>query len=151
MCLSIYIPLACLFPSTQTNPFIKCEKRQGKAWMNIFYLAAFEDKSDWEMSPSRFYLICFHRTSKPKPKFLSTCQDKAKPRNHYGYGVLLGAAGQIRTADLILTKDALYRLSYSSKWRPRWGSNPRPPAWQAGVLTNWTTWPHLHHNQAKLL
>ena len=26
-----------------------------------------------------------------------------------------GAAGQIRTADLILTKDALYLLSYSSK------------------------------------
>ena len=28
-----------------------------------------------------------------------------------------GAARQIWTADLILTKDALYRLSYSSKWR----------------------------------
>ena len=26
-----------------------------------------------------------------------------------------GAAGQIRTGDLILTKDALYLLSYSSK------------------------------------
>ena len=26
-----------------------------------------------------------------------------------------GAAGQIRTADLILTKDALYLLSYGSK------------------------------------
>ncbi len=48
-----------------------------------------------------------------------------------------GAAGQIRTADLILTKDALYLLSYSSKkyaplkgayWRPRRDLNPRPPA-----------------------
>ena len=29
---------------------------------------------------------------------------------------LYGAAGRIRTADLILTKDALYRLSYSSKY-----------------------------------
>ena len=28
--------------------------------------------------------------------------------------MLFGAAGRIRTADLILTKDALYRLSYSS-------------------------------------
>ena len=28
--------------------------------------------------------------------------------------MLFGAAGQIRTADLILTKDALYLLSYSS-------------------------------------
>ena len=30
--------------------------------------------------------------------------------------MLFGAAGRIRTADLILTKDALYRLSYSSRW-----------------------------------
>ena len=28
--------------------------------------------------------------------------------------VIFGAASQIRTGDLILTKDALYRLSYSS-------------------------------------
>ena len=34
--------------------------------------------------------------------------------------MLFGAAGRIRTADLILTKDALYLLSYSSIWRPRW-------------------------------
>ena len=27
---------------------------------------------------------------------------------------LFGAAGQIRTADLVITNDALYRLSYSS-------------------------------------
>ena len=33
-----------------------------------------------------------------------------------------GAAGQIRTADLILTKDALYLLSYSSKGAPRMGN-----------------------------
>ena len=31
------------------------------------------------------------------------------------FSMLFGAAGQIRTADLILTKDALYLLSYSSK------------------------------------
>ena len=30
------------------------------------------------------------------------------------FQVFSGAAGRIRTADLILTKDALYRLSYSS-------------------------------------
>ena len=38
-----------------------------------------------------------------------------------------GAAGQIRTADLILTKDALYLLSYSSILAPgsgaRWGGD----------------------------
>ena len=63
-----------------------------------------------------------------------------------------GAAKQIRTADLVITNDVLYHLSYSSifyaadfhlrhKWRPWRGSNPRPPAWQAGVLTDCTTRP----------
>ena len=32
--------------------------------------------------------------------------------------MLFGAAGRIRTADLILTKDALYRLSYSRESVP---------------------------------
>ena len=32
------------------------------------------------------------------------------------FSMLFGAAGRIRTADLILTKDALYRLSYSSEF-----------------------------------
>ena len=36
-----------------------------------------------------------------------------------GVAVFSGAAGQIRTADLILTKDALYLLSYSSKVHAR--------------------------------
>ena len=64
-----------------------------------------------------------------------------------------GASNRSRTGDLILTKDALYLLSYRSitstspclcfLWRLEWGSNPWPPAWQAGVLTNWTTEPWL--------
>ena len=57
-------------------------------------------------------------------------------------GLCYGAVRQIRTADLILTKDALYRLSYNSMWRPGSGSNWRPLAWQASVLTNWTTGPN---------
>ena len=28
-------------------------------------------------------------------------------------------------------------------WRNRWDSNPRPLAWQASVLTNWTTAPEM--------
>ena len=34
---------------------------------------------------------------------------------------------------------------YFAKWKWRSGrdSNPRPPAWQAGILTNWTTRPKL--------
>ena len=36
------------------------------------------------------------------------------------------------------------------KWRLRRGSNPRPPAWQAGTLTNWATEPsHGGHNRAR--
>ena len=56
---------------------------------------------------------------------LSNASENSKNTPKWG---VFGAAGQIRTADLILTKDALYLLSYSSIWRPRWGSNPRPPA-----------------------
>ena len=40
---------------------------------------------------------------------------KKNPRNHCGFKDFSGAAGQIRTADLVITNDALYRLSYSSK------------------------------------
>ena len=29
-------------------------------------------------------------------------------------------------------------------WRERRGSNPQPPAWQAGALTNWTTPPNFY-------
>ena len=38
----------------------------------------------------------------------------AKKHRKPKFSMLFGAAGRIRTADLILTKDALYRLSYSS-------------------------------------
>ena len=51
-----------------------------------------------------------------------------KPLNPLGFKGFDGAARQIRTADLILTKDALYLLSYSSKWRRGRDLNPRPPA-----------------------
>ncbi len=42
-------------------------------------------------------------------------QRKKKTATPAGWLSFFGAAGQIRTADLILTKDALYLLSYSSK------------------------------------
>ena len=38
---------------------------------------------------------------------------------------------------LILTKNQ------QTIWRLGWGSNPRPPAWQAGALTNWATEPNV--------
>ena len=56
-------------------------------------------------------------------------QTKKPPESQgFKWFSLDGAAIQIRTGDLILTKDALYQLSYSSKWRPGSGSNRRPPA-----------------------
>ena len=48
----------------------------------------------------------------------------------------------------ILTKIIIYTnkyFYYIKKWRERRGSNSRPLAWQASVLTNWTTPPHLYY------
>ena len=45
--------------------------------------------------------------------------EKEKTCNRSGYRLFSGAATRIRTGDLILTKDALYRLSYSSIQIPR--------------------------------
>ncbi len=45
---------------------------------------------------------------------LKSCKKQKKTPETIGFQVLFGAAGRIRTADLILTKDALYLLSYSS-------------------------------------
>ena len=70
---------------------------------------------------------------------------------------LVGAAGRNRTTDTGIFSPLLYRLSYrgiknlflwkTSKpvWRPETGSNRRPPAWQAGALTNWAIGPHKSH------
>ena len=43
-----------------------------------------------------------------------TAHKRRKPNTRWGPRLFLGAASQIWTGDLILTKDALYRLSYSS-------------------------------------
>ena len=61
-----------------------------------------------------------------------------------------GASGRNRTNDTRIFSPLLYRLSYRGKlWRPGWGSNPRPLAWQASVLTNWTTRPKGGNNRAR--
>ena|GEM_PF-2394557 len=52
----------------------------------------------------------------------------------------IGAHDRNRTGDLILTKDALYHLSYvgtsllKKKWSGKRGSNSRPSAWKADAL-----------------
>ena len=50
----------------------------------------------------------------------------ARKRHHYcGTD---GASGRGRTGDTRIFSPLLYQLSYRGKWRPRRGSNPRPPA-----------------------
>ena len=76
--------------------------------------------------------------------------------------VFCGASGRNRTTDTGIFSPLLYRLSYRGKqkskfnfyrltcfhikryrfWRPGRDSNPRPLAWQASVLTSWTTRPN---------
>ena len=34
-------------------------------------------------------------------------------------------------------------FNLNKKWRPGTDSNRRPPPWQGGVLTNWTTRPKI--------
>ena len=59
-----------------------------------------------------------------------------------------GGPGRNRTNDTRIFSPLLYQLSYRAilvlkKWRPGRDSNPRPLAWQASVLTIWTTGPHI--------
>ena len=50
----------------------------------------------------------------------------ARRRHHYCGAC--GASGRGRTGDTRIFSPLLYQLSYRGKWRPRRGSNPRPPA-----------------------
>ena len=82
------------------------------------FLLRFPRHEMWKGDSSCFFFL------------FATVDANKKPPESQGFKwfSLDGAAIQIRTGDLILTKDALYQLSYSSKWRPGSGSNRRPPA-----------------------
>ena len=43
------------------------------------------------------------------------------------------------TLRVFLLNQTLLKSFVEKKWRSRWVSNSRPLAWQASVLTNWTT------------
>ena len=61
-----------------------------------------------------------------------------------------GASDRKRTNATRSFSPLLYQLSYrGKKWRPGTGSNRRPLAWQASVLTNWTTGPFGGNNRAR--
>ena len=62
------------------------------------------------------------------------------------------ASGRNRTTDTGIFSPLLYQLSYRGNfWRPETGSNRRPLAWQASVLTNWTTGPFWWEQQGSNL
>ena len=75
----------------------------------------------------------------------------------------VGASGRNRTSDTWIFSPLLYQLSYRgiektcknstflqvTQWRPGTGSNRRPLAWQASVLTSWTTGPNGGNNRAR--
>ena len=65
--------------------------------------------------------------SLPRPWQGRALPDELRPRmapvfQHHG------ASGRSRTNDTRIFSPLPYQLSYRGKWRPRWGSNPRPPA-----------------------
>ena len=103
-------------------------------------------------------------------------QGGALPNELNPHILKIGASGRNRTIDTRIFSPLLYRLSYRGKvlhcvqsiknkmptallflfgtfrvkpkrvWRSEWDSNPRPPPWQGGVLTNWTTRPKCGGN-----
>ena len=63
--------------------------------------------------------------------------------------IRIGAFGRNRTTDTGIFSPLLYRLSYKGILRSGTGSNRRPLAWQASVLTSWTTGPYDGNNRAR--
>ena len=77
--------------------------------------------------------------AKNNPQFLiasKSCEKQRKTAYFRRNKLFSGAAGRIRTADLILTKDALYLLSYSSILATKKGLEP-----STSSVTGW------HSNQ----
>ena len=88
------------------------------------YSAILERKTGFE--PATFTLARWHSTVESFPQMV------ARP------GIEPGTRG---FSVLCSTDWAIWPSWGLLKWRPRRGSNPRPPAWQAGTLTNWATGP----------
>ena len=70
----------------------------------------------WRFSSTKPNLILFANIAHLLRKYAQFESTRDQPKKVYPQGIDLfaGAATQIRTGDLILTKDALYRLSHSS-------------------------------------
>ena len=72
---------------------------------------------------------------------ISCSANWATPASASPFWWCLGAESNHRQADF--QSAALPTELPRQVWRPRTGSNRRPPAWQAGALTNWATGPLL--------
>ena len=63
----------------------------------------------------------------------------------------------IKVGNIVLQKSCRHKKTrtksgiFLDKWRNGRGSNPRPPAWQAGILTIWTTAPRIDKLGSNLL
>ena len=77
-------------------------------------------KKDTHMGVFLFWSGRRGSNSLPRPWQGRALPDELRPQN--------GASGRGRTGDTRIFSPLLYQLSYRGKWRPRRGSNPRPPA-----------------------
>ena len=104
-------------PSSNANRRIFCaagnnkkvSKRRNRATGRRAMLPPGGSAGSWYVS--RVWVTVWVRQLTHTSFNVFTTKKHRKPK----FSMLFGAAGRIRTADLILTKDALYLLSYSSK------------------------------------
>ena len=102
---------------------------------DVFYILLMERPTRLELATST--LARWRSTRWAKPAQVNECVDS-------------NAFGRDRTSDTRIFSPLLYQLSYKGiKWRPGRDSNPRPLAWQASVLTSWTTGPHGGNNRTR--
>ena len=127
---------------------ISSEIRKGAAQSLTAYV--------WHSSKDASQHVCIYGTVKNRAhilplifKLISVYFSWIYPKKHFRCNLFQvaskvlnkhGAASQIWTGDLILTKDALYRLSYSSKCVPKWELFGTGQAWNLpgpGIKPRW--------------
>ena len=86
------------------------QKRKTPMWVSFFFGAGDEARTRYlDLGKVALYQMSY-----------------ARRRHHYCSAY--GASGRGRTGDTRIFSPLLYQLSYRGIWRPRRGSNPRPPA-----------------------
>ena len=89
---------------------VQLQKRKTPMWVSFFFGAGDEARTRYlDLGKVALYQMSY-----------------ARRRHHYCSAY--GASGRGRTGDTRIFSPLLYQLSYRGIWRPRRGSNPRPPA-----------------------